>query len=181
MDPYGATAYLLVGLPGAGKTTRARELEQEHRALRLTPDEWMIPLFGESDADGKRDVLEGRLLSVALRALAVGTNVVLDFGFWGRDERFAVRALARQVGADAEVVYLPIEAALQRARVAERLRGTPEQTFPLSEADLLAFGELFQPPDSGELGGSLPEQPPPPWPSWPAYAIARWPSLKTQP
>jgi hypothetical protein len=41
----------------AGKTTRAKELAAGHRALRLTPDAWMIPLFGESDPDGKRDVL----------------------------------------------------------------------------------------------------------------------------
>ncbi|GAB1693509.1 hypothetical protein [Krasilnikovia sp. M28-CT-15] len=40
----------------------------------------MIPLFGESEADGRRDVLEGRLIWVALEALRVGTSVVLDFG-----------------------------------------------------------------------------------------------------
>jgi predicted kinase len=62
-----AALFLIVGLPGAGKTTRARELAAEHRALRLTPDEWMIPLFGEPDADGKRDVLEGRLIRIAGR------------------------------------------------------------------------------------------------------------------
>jgi predicted kinase len=59
--------YHITGLPGAGKTTRAKELEQQNRALRLTPDEWMIPLFGDSEARGKRDVLEGdsrRLLDV---------------------------------------------------------------------------------------------------------------------
>jgi hypothetical protein len=44
----------------------------------------MIPLFGEPEAGGKRDVLEGRLISVALQALRLGTSVVLDFGFWGR-------------------------------------------------------------------------------------------------
>ena len=38
--------FLMVGLPGAGKTTRARELALAHRALRLTPDEWHLPLFG---------------------------------------------------------------------------------------------------------------------------------------
>ena len=42
--------FLVVGLPAAGKTTRAREIERDHRALRLSPDEWMIPLFGEVSA-----------------------------------------------------------------------------------------------------------------------------------
>ena len=41
-----ATLFLMVGLPGAGKTTRAKELAAEHGALRLSPDAWMIPLFG---------------------------------------------------------------------------------------------------------------------------------------
>jgi predicted kinase len=93
------TLFLIVGLPGAGKTTRARELENVHRALRFTPDEWMIPLFGGSEAAGKRDLLEGLLIYAGLCALAVGTNVVLDFGLWGRDERSALRSLGASVGA----------------------------------------------------------------------------------
>jgi GNAT superfamily N-acetyltransferase len=59
------------------------------RALWFSPDEWMIPIFGESGADGKGDLLEGLLINAGLCALAAGTNVVLDFGFWGRDERSA--------------------------------------------------------------------------------------------
>jgi predicted kinase len=53
-----AKVFLVVGLPGSGKSTRARRLAIEHHALRLTPDDWMIPLFGEPAGDGKRDVLE---------------------------------------------------------------------------------------------------------------------------
>jgi predicted kinase len=81
----------MVGLPAAGKTTRARGLAAADRALRLTPDHWMVRLFGDSMADGKRWVLEGRLISVALQALRLGTSVVLDFGLWGRDPRPASR------------------------------------------------------------------------------------------
>ncbi len=50
--------------PAAGRISHTPTLK--HRALRLTPDEWMIPLFGDSMADGKRFVLEGRLISIAL-------------------------------------------------------------------------------------------------------------------
>ena len=45
------TLYLMVGLPGSGKTTRAKELEQEARAVRFTPDEWHIFLFGDDFGD----------------------------------------------------------------------------------------------------------------------------------
>ena len=89
-----ATLFLMVGLPGAGKSTRAKELAAEQGALRLSPDAWMIPLFGESEAGEKRDVLEGRLIWVALETLKQGTSVVLDFGFWSRDKRSALRWLA---------------------------------------------------------------------------------------
>jgi predicted kinase len=103
------TMYVMVGLPGAGKTVRARHLEAERRALRLTPDEWMIPLFGESGGDGKRDVLEGRFVWLAIRVLRLGINVILDFGVWGKDERSALRALAAEAGADCELVDLAVK------------------------------------------------------------------------
>ena len=71
-DPCAATMVLMAGLPGAGKTTRARQLAAVHRALRLTPDHWMIPLFGDPMAGGKRFVLEGRLISVCPAGAAAG-------------------------------------------------------------------------------------------------------------
>lgn len=167
---------LMVGLPGAGKTTRAKELAAIHRALRLTPDHWMIPLFGDSMADGKRWVLEGRLISVALQALRLGTSVVLDFGLWSRDERSALRWLARSVGASCQVVYLPVDKDVQLARVAHRQETTPHHTFPMSEADLDVWREQFQVPDAAELDGGEVPTPPAGWPSWRDWAAEIWPS-----
>jgi predicted kinase len=172
-----ATLFLIVGLPGAGKTVRAKELAEEHRALRLTPDEWMIPLFGESMADGKRFVLEGRLITVALQALRLGTSVVLDYGLWGRDERSALRWLARSVSASCQVVYLPVDKDAQLARIAHRQATTPHGTFPMTEADVDTWREQFQVPDAAELDGSEIPGPPAGWPGWPEWASDHWPSL----
>ena len=69
------------------------QLASEHSGLRLSPDEWMIPLFGQPEAERKRDVLEGRMISLALQLLRLDTNVVLDFGCWAKDERSALHWL----------------------------------------------------------------------------------------
>ncbi len=172
---------LMVGLPGAGKTTRAKELAPAHRALRLTPDEWMIPLFGNFIGDfqrpgGERWVLEGRLISLALQALRLGTSVVLDFGLWGRDERSALRWLARSAGAACQVVYLPVDKNVQLARIAHRQDTTPHLTFPMSEADVDAWRLQFQVPDAAELDGGEIPAPPAGWPGWPEWAADHWPS-----
>ena len=175
--PARATAILMVGLPGAGKTVRARELERQRRALRLTPDEWMIPLFGEPDAGGRRDVLEGRLLWTALRAAGCGLDVVVDFGLWGRDERSALRWLFAAVGADCRVEYLDVDPATQLARVRERSARTPGQAFEMSAEDLRTWRGAFEAPTPDQLRGGPVPPPPAGCATWSSWAATRWPSL----
>src|SRR5206468_11306936 len=88
------TLFVMVGLPGSGKTTLARELEARHAALRLTKDDWMMALFGWGDFEEKREIVEAPLWSMGARALQLGVNVVLDYGLWARSEREDYRARA---------------------------------------------------------------------------------------
>ncbi len=172
-----ATLLLMVGLPGAGKTARATELAAAYAALLLSPDAWMIPLFGEPQAGRKRDVLEGRLIWLALQALRLGTSVVLDFGFWARDERSALRWLAWSAGASSQVVYLPVDRATQLARIQRRQARAPEQAFAVTQAEVDGWRARFEAPDIAELAGTDPPEPPAGWPGWPEWAADRWPSL----
>jgi predicted kinase len=173
------TLHLTVGLPGVGKTTLARELEQTTGALRLTPDEWMVPLFGLEWTNfvAKRDVLEGRLVWVAHQVLRAGVSVILDFGCWSPDERYALRAIADLAGADFEIHYLALTEDERRERATARWREAPEETFEMTHEDHERFRSQFTPPSPDELRGTSLPPPPVPFESWPAWASDRWPTL----
>lgn len=175
-EPYVPTLFVLVGLPGCGKTTRARELEEAHHAIRLTPDEWMIPLFNESEADGKRDILEGRFVAIARQSLRAGTNTVLDFGVWSKEERSALRTIAATAGASCELVYLPIDRAEQRRRLDARAIAEPDTTFEISDAELDSFDGYFVEPQADELTGTIIDPPPEGFATWDAWTSDRWPT-----
>ncbi|MDE3065413.1 MAG: AAA family ATPase [Acidobacteriota bacterium] len=166
----------MVGLPASGKSTRARQIEVERPALRLTPDEWMIPLFNDNDAHGKRNVLEGRMIWLALRALRHGVDVVLDFGVWSRDERSALRALAASAGASCELVYLEVDDAQQRRRRDRRAADESATTFYISDGDLAEYRRRFVPPDDAELSGAATDPPPAGFDSWSSWASHWWPT-----
>jgi predicted kinase len=168
--------FVMVGLPSAGKTTRARELASRWNALRLTPDEWMIPLFGQEQPEGKRSVLEGRLIWLALSALRSGVNVVLDFGVWARVERSALRALAASVGATSELVYLQVDAEEQLRRVQARARTDAATTFQMTQADLSRWRPIFEPPDATELEAAELDASPAGFDSWEAWVAEWWPT-----
>ncbi|HEY8308241.1 MAG TPA: AAA family ATPase [Lapillicoccus sp.] len=165
------TLHVVVGLPGAGKTTLAKRLEAELPALRLTPDEWMVPLFGESEAGGKRNAVEGLLIGVAMRSLRLGVDVVLDFGVWSRDERTGLRHLAADVGSVTRLHYLSVEPEEQWRRLAAR---DDPRSFRIARAEMDGYATLFETPTVEELAGHDDRPDDPDWTEW---SRGRWHTL----
>ena len=149
-----ATLHLMVGLPCSGKTTLARTLEKQCAALRLTPDEWQVRLFGQDATDPLHDVrhslIETLQWEIAERALALGTDVILDFGFWAREEREDFRARAKQLGASSEVHFLDVASDELLRRLARR-NTQPGLAFHIPEEMMKSWITIFQKPDDDEL------------------------------
>lgn len=150
-----ATLHLMVGLPCSGKTTLAQKLERELPALRLTPDEWQIRLFGqdaeEPEHDARHSLIEALLWDIASRALELGTNVILDFGFWAREEREDYRSRAKQLGASSQVHYLDVSEDELLRRLEERNSRPSQESFLITEEAMKPWIAFFQKPAPDEL------------------------------
>lgn len=148
------TLYLITGLPGSGKTTLARQLEDECSALRLTQDEWIARLYGNdlsrSALSSARDPVEAVQWTVATRALAVGCNVILDWGLWFRAERENYRAGGEAVGATVELVFLDVAHSELWRRISRRNADLPAGTFAVDRAEFDLWCTLFEPPAPDE-------------------------------
>lgn len=148
------TLYLTVGLPGSGKTTEAKRIEKRHKALRLTPDEWILNMYGSditrAETDSRRDKIEKHLWDLAKGALRSGLNVVVDFGLWTKKERDDFRSQAEAIGAKVKIVYCetPVD------ELWRRISSRPESktgTLAITRAELNEWTEIFEPPDATEL------------------------------
>ncbi len=150
-----ATLHLMVGLPCSGKTTLAQQLEREKAALRLTPDEWQVRLFGqdaeEPEHDARHSLIEAMLWDIASRALALGTNVILDFGFWAREEREDFRWRAKQLGASSEVHFLDVPDEELLRRLAARNAQVSQTSFHIPADMMKPWMAFFQRPTPDEL------------------------------
>src|SRR5688572_10886729 len=144
------TLFLMIGLPGAGKTTLAKQLERERPALRLTPDEWLARLY-DVPVDGapterQRASVESLMWDLAARALRLGVDVVLDFGFWSRAERDAFRARARALGARVELRFCDAPREVLIQRLDARNAALPPGAYGVSREELDRFILWFEPP-----------------------------------
>ena len=144
-----ATLYIIAGLPGVGKSTRAAAMEAETGAVRMEPDAWLDELGLDLWDEERRAAVEAIQWRLARRFLAAGVSVIIEWGTWGRDERLRLAREAKALGARTELHWLtaPVEVMLER--VAARGREDP----PITLKNIEEWAGLFQAPDAEELAG----------------------------
>ena len=159
------TLYLTCGLPGSGKTSLAKIIEHEASALRLTGDDWMHKLYPgistpEAETGPCRGRVEGLQWQIALQAIRLQCNVVVDWGVWSRAERDACRDEARAYGARVVLCFRDVPFEELWNRLSRRNAELPAGTFHIARADLHRWSKLFEPPSAEEMAlYDLPDNP----------------------
>ncbi|MCV9947595.1 AAA family ATPase [Rhizobium sp. BT-175] len=145
-----ATLHLICGLPGSGKSTLARRLEEEGAGLRLSPDDWMLSLGFQLYDEAARSRIEQLQWALAQRLLANGASVILENGFWSRQERDTYRSVAVSLGAHARLHYLDVPIDELEHRIVARNQTAPAEAL-VDPHDLIAWSKTFEPPTEDEL------------------------------
>ncbi len=146
-----ATVHLLCGRPGSGKTTFARELEKTHRAVRYTYDEWIIQLYGRSPEQFETlfNRVSKLIWRIATRNLALGTDVILDKGFWYKKDRENTRQAAAAIGAETKLYFLDAPIDVLRKRILTRSKGDQNYLW-INDQAFTEFINRFEPPNDDE-------------------------------
>jgi predicted kinase len=137
---------IVCGLPGAGKTTRAKLLEQRLGAVRFSPDEWMEALGLDLYDEDRRERIEALQWKLAQKILRLGLIAIIEWGTWGRSERDSLRLAARALGAAVELHYL----SAPPETLFERIRRRGMESPPVEREAVSRWFELFEEPTPEE-------------------------------
>ena len=152
---------MICGPVGAGKTTFGRKLAAERKAAFFCLDEWMATLF-MMDAPTpitlewalpRTQRCEQQIWRVAQQFIALGTDVMLELGFFTREQRARMRELARADGLTIQTHVLDVPREVRRERVRRRNQGSATYTVEVDDAMFDWAEGYYEPLDGDELVG----------------------------
>jgi predicted kinase len=143
--------YLMVGYPGAGKTTIAKMIHHATGAVHLWADVERHKMFEQPTHSKEESIqLYDELNRGAEALLAGGHSVVFDTNFNFHEDRQKLRDIASRHGAETIVVWvtIPVEVAKDRAVCTEESRNGYQ--FQMTEAEFEAIVSKLEPPTKDE-------------------------------
>ncbi|MBQ8845294.1 MAG: ATP-binding protein [Clostridia bacterium] len=144
---------LLCGKVGCGKTTIATFLKENHNFIHFSADDFMLKLFGEiSDQtlfQTNLNKCKELIYGITKNLLSANCNVVLDFGFWTKNEREYVKNLFKNF--NVKIVYLKLERDENLKRISNRNSNLKENEYFIDEATFDILSSKFEEPKNEDF------------------------------
>jgi predicted kinase len=152
MGKQRATLYLLIGYPGAGKTTTSQIIHDLSGAVHIWADYERRVMFREpTHSKGESQKLYNHLNRQTELLLADGQSVIFDTNFNFRKDRDHLREIAAKYGVPVQVVWIKIDKAAARKR-ALHIDHAIDNHYPdsMKAADFNRIVSKLEPPDADE-------------------------------
>lgn len=141
-----------------GKSYYANELKNKENAVVLSCDELTSILFDNNLGD-KHDEMSKRIWEYLLKKscdiVSVGCNVILDWGFWSKNDRAFIKKYFFDKGINLEMHYIDVDDATWQKNISERnkkvLDGNGGSDFYLDDGLLQKLLGKWQTPDINEI------------------------------
>lgn len=115
---------LLVGIPGAGKTTYAKKYRSDQQIIHLSSDLIRAELYGDESIQGDPAEVFSLMQKRAIDALNNGCDVIYDATNITRKDRAGIISQCpRVVKIETHIVWAPIETCIERDAARERTVG----------------------------------------------------------
>lgn len=151
-----AKAILICGAICSGKTTYAKKYMEENPAVLLSMDELMLALFPPQLGDMHDEIsakCRAYLLERAAEIIRAGMDVILDWGFWKREDRKDITGYFCSRGICVSWVYVECTEKTLDERIKKRNgkveRGENTAYFVDENLKRKCLGR-FEPPVDGE-------------------------------
>lgn len=149
-----STVYLICGFIGAGTSTFAKKLEEKTGAVRITKDEWSIRLIGNDPtidgyADWDRKIID-LSRDFAFYLAEKGIDVILDEGFWEKEQREEMKLRINAIGAKCVTYYVECPIDVARKRTVGRNDNLTGNSFRISNEMFDGYLKYWEPPTKDE-------------------------------
>lgn len=143
---------MLCGKPTSGKTTlRNKIMDRYTNIYSFSCDEEMLKTYGEipdsNEFNEKLALTKNMLYTKAIKMLKT-CSVILDFGFWYKQERDKVRHIFKEY--NVVLIYLNVEHNTLVQNVKKRNENLAENEYFMDEETLKILANKFEEPDEAE-------------------------------
>ncbi len=124
------TLYMMLGYPGAGKTTIAEHIATATGAVHLNSDRFRLHLFREPKfTQEEHDLIYRALDYQAELLLASGVSVIYDANLNLYIHRKSKYDIAKRAGATAKLIWVRTDEPLAKRRAVEEADGNPRRPY----------------------------------------------------